>query len=40
VLAAFPGAEILEVRHPAALLAGGAEAGEDEPLEDDPFEED
>lgn len=40
VLAAFPGAEILEVRHPAALLAGGPEAGEDDPLEEDPIEED
>jgi DNA polymerase-3 subunit gamma/tau len=40
VLAAFPGTEILEVRHPAALLANPGETGEDAPLEDDPNEED
>jgi DNA polymerase-3 subunit gamma/tau len=40
VLAAFPGAEILEVRHPAAILPGGEALDEDSAPEDDSIEED
>jgi DNA polymerase-3 subunit gamma/tau len=40
VLAAFPGTEILEVRHPTPTMAARDELGEDESPEDDPTEED